>query len=87
MFDGAGMANRRYVVAAADWESVGGAWMPMIGQSPVLQSRSPWWQSRTKTGSQSLPESPPKLPRNPSGNYGALPSPGKLRRCSLLSEI
>lgn len=26
--DGAGAANRRYAVAAADWESVGGAWSP-----------------------------------------------------------
>jgi hypothetical protein len=31
VFDGAGTANRRFAVAAADWASVGGAWTLMIG--------------------------------------------------------
>ena len=33
MGDGAGAANRRFAVAAADWKSVGGAWTPESGEN------------------------------------------------------
>ena len=42
MGDGAGAANRRFAVAAADWKSVGGAWTPESEENRWSRPRAPW---------------------------------------------
>jgi len=39
--DGAGAANQRCAVAAADWESVGGAWTPELEKPRRCGPRAP----------------------------------------------
>jgi len=41
--DGAGTANRRYAVAAADWESMGGTRTPASGVTRRSRPRTPRW--------------------------------------------
>jgi hypothetical protein len=48
--DGAGAANQRSAVAAADWESVGGAWSPGPEWSSTLQGLDRRQGSRAQGG-------------------------------------
>ena len=47
---GAGMANLRFAVAAADWESVGGAWAPESDQFAAELVEVTGMAARTELG-------------------------------------
>ena len=69
---GAGVANRRFAVAAADWEFVGGVWTPASDQHrrsrPRLPKKRPGSWSESGNGSERIGK---KMSRN-SGKEEAL---------------